>query len=230
MAITIDERYHQLIGSIREKTLACGRLPQEVTVVVVSKSYPVEQMEEVYRAGGRDFGESRVQEALEKIPHLPKECRWHLIGNLQSNKVAKAVSLFPLIHSVDSPELAKKISQASQAQEKTISILLQVNTSGEKTKQGLSPKEWETQLEKVIDLSHVNIAGLMTIGPNLEDSQIIRKSFRELYELREKWSKRMKNPQTFRHLSMGMSNDYLIAIEEGATLLRLGHAIFGPRS
>jgi pyridoxal phosphate enzyme (YggS family) len=227
--MNIETHYCQVAHTVREKALACGRRPEEITLIAVSKTFPFESIQSVYQEGGRDFGESRIQEALEKISQMPKDCKWHLIGTLQSNKVNKAISAFQLIHSVDTPLLAQKISEASQAKGIMTSILLQVNTSGEKTKHGLSPEEWERALERINQLSHLRIEGLMTMAPYTEDEQVIRACFHHLYQLRESWRKQMKNPAIFQHLSMGMSHDYLIAIEEGATLVRVGSAIFGAR-
>lgn len=224
--MTNSTHYSEIQNKVQEKALACGRRPDDITLIAVSKTYPIEEIKAVYQEGGRQFGESRVQEALAKIPLMPEDCVWHLIGTLQSNKVAKAVSAFRLIHSVDTPELAQKISQASQSKGIVTSVLLQVNTSGEKTKHGLSGEEWQKQLEEVNQLSHLRIEGLMTMAPDVEEKKVIRACFRELYQWRERWCKEMKEPAIFRHLSMGMSHDYEIAIEEGATLLRVGTAIF----
>lgn len=228
--MSFDTHYCKIAQLVQEKALMCGRRPEEMTLIAVSKGCSIESIQSVYQEGGRVFGESRVQEALEKIPYLPKECQWHLIGNLQSNKAAKAISAFQLIHSVDTYELARKISQASQAKGMTASILLQVNTSKEKTKHGLCAKEWERVLDEVNQLSHLRIEGLMTMAPYIEDQQIIRACFQLLYQLREAWRKQMREPKIFQHLSMGMSHDYLVAIEEGATLLRVGSAIFQNHS
>lgn len=148
---------------------------------------------------------------------------------MQSNKAAKAVSSFQLIHSVDTPALARKISQAGEARGFGTSILLQVNTSGEASKHGLSDEGWEAALPEMNQLPFLKIEGLMTMAPLTEDQTVIRTCFRNLRELRDQWSTRMKDPAAFKHLSMGMSHDYLIAIEEGATLLRIGTAIFGER-
>lgn len=226
--MSIGGHYSRVAQEVREKALACGRQPQEMTLIAVSKTHPLASIQSVYQEGERDFGESRVQEALEKIPCLPKDCRWHLIGTLQSNKILKAISAFYLIHSIDTPLLAQKVSQASQAKDVTTSILLQVNTSGEKSKHGLSAEEWKRSFDMINRLSHLRIEGLMTMAPYTEDQQVIRTCFRKLYQLRENWRPQMRDPKIFHHLSMGMSNDYLIAIEEGATLLRVGSAIFGP--
>ena len=218
--------YVQVRQSIKERALACGRDPQEITLIAVSKNYPVEAMSSVYQEGCREFGESRVQDALQKISQLPQDCHWHLIGSLQSNKVGKAITSFHLIHSVDTPQLAQAISRASEAKGIVPSILLQVNTSGEATKHGLSAEEWERQLDFVNQLTHIKVEGLMTMAPLTDDQEIIRSCFRQLYQLRERWQRCMRDSTHFRHLSMGMSHDYLIAIEEGATLLRVGSAIF----
>jgi pyridoxal phosphate enzyme (YggS family) len=225
--MSIETRYAQVAQEVREKALACGRKEEDVTLIAVSKTYPVESLHSVYQERCRDFGESRVQEAVEKIPELPSDCRWHLIGSLQSNKVGKAISAFHLIHSVDTPQLAQKISHASEMKGITTSILLQVNTSDEATKHGLSAEEWERSLEIVNQLPNIKVKGLMTMAPFIEDQQFIRLCFRKLYQLREAWRGKMREPFLFQHLSMGMSHDYLIAIEEGATLLRIGTAIFG---
>ena len=228
--MTIAKQYHQVLQKIREKALACGRQPEEITLVATSKNYPLENLASIYQEGCRQFGESRVQEAISKISQLPSDCCWHLIGTLQSNKISKVISSFHLIHSVDTPLLAQKISQASQNQGITTSILLQVNTSGEKNKHGLSGKEWEDALAFVDQLPCLRIEGLMTMAPYTEDSLVVRSCFQQLYQWRDKWQKKIKTPEIFQHLSMGMSHDYLIAIEEGATLLRIGTAIFHTQS
>lgn len=221
-----ETRYTQVTQQVKEKALQCGRKPEEITLIAVSKTYSVQSIQSVYQEGCREFGESRVQEALEKIPELPSDCKWHLIGSLQSNKVGKAIAAFQLIHSVDTFQLAQKISNVSEMRGMTSSILLQVNTSGEVTKHGLSAEEWERALDLVNQLPNIKVEGLMTMAPFTQDQQIIRVCFRKLYQLREVWRSQMKNPTLFHHLSMGMSHDYLIAIEEGATLLRIGAAIF----
>lgn len=218
--------YGSILEQVQEKAVSSGRNPQEIEIVAVSKFCPVETLESVYRQGCRNFGESRLQEALKKISSLPSDCIWHLVGTLQTNKVRKAISHFQLIHSVDDLPLAEIISEAGRSMGITTSILLQVNTSGEPSKQGLSPQGWEEALDIVNHLSHLRIEGLMTMAPFTEDEAIIRNCFRTLRELRDKWRPQMSDPSLFRHLSMGMSHDFLIAIEEGATLLRIGTAIF----
>ena len=196
----------------------CGRDPTGITLVAVSKGYPWEQVEQAYRLGCRDFGENRLLEAFEKKAQAPSDVCWHFIGNLQKNKVRKAVGAFVLIHSVDSLELAEKISECSEEQGIATKILLQVNTSGEQTKHGQTPEEWRRDLERVMSLRGVNIEGLMTMAPFVEDEGVIRKCFSDLHVLKQEFG--------LHHLSMGMSHDYPIAIQEGATLLRLGTVLW----
>lgn len=221
-------QYREILSQVREKALACGRSPDGIRLIAVTKTCSIDSIQTVYKEGGRDFGESRIAEALDKIPKLPSDCRWHLIGTLQSNKVAKAISSFALIHSVDTPALARKISQVSGEKGVVTPILLQVNTSHEPSKHGLRPDEWQSELEGINQLAHLRVEGLMTMAPYTEDKERIHQCFRTLYQCRGNWRGRMKDPEAFHHLSMGMSHDYLIAIEEGATLLRIGTAIFRP--
>jgi hypothetical protein len=218
--------YSRVLEDVRLQAEACGRDSGEITLVAVSKSEPISSIKEAYQEGARQFGESRVQEAFQKIPHLPSDCRWHLIGSLQANKVAKALAAFHLIHSVDSLYLAQKIDQAGKRTGATASILIQVNTSGEKSKHGLSPEEWAKHLDRLSELSNLRIEGLMTMAPLTDDQEVVRSCFSTLRSLREHWRPFMREPSSFRHLSMGMSHDYPIAIQEGATILRIGTAIF----
>jgi PLP dependent protein len=222
--------YSQVLNQVNKHAQACGRDPKEITLIAVSKTYPCSTIQEAYNQGCRQFGENRVQESLQKIPELPSDCHWHLIGTLQRNKISKALSHFQLIHSVDSPQLLEQIAQLSQSKGITTSVLLQLNLSGEKSKQGLSGEAWEKYLPSLIHLPSIQIEGLMTLAALTENQTTIRSSFVQLRQWHENWRPLMKDPTLFRHLSMGMSNDYLIAIEEGATLLRIGSAIFGARA
>lgn len=221
--------YQQVKQDVTRIARQCGRDPAEITTIAVSKTYPAEAIQKVYSAGCRDFGESRVQEVLQKIPMLPADILWHFIGTLQLNKVNKAVGHFSLIHAVDSFELAQKISSASLQRGLTTPILLQVNTSGEASKHGLTEESWRSLLESLCLLPALNIAGLMTMAPLVEDEAIIRECFRNLRLARDDFRSRVAKPEIFTQLSMGMSHDYPLAIEEGATLLRIGTAIFGER-
>lgn len=222
-----NSRYLIVLEQLHEKAVQCGRDPEEIMLIAVSKNRPVELLWQAYQDGCRHFGESRVQEALPKLPCLPADCLWHFIGTLQSNKAGKVIPEFCLIHSVDTLDLAKKISHISSTKSCTTPILLQVNTSLESSKHGLQASEWEKVLDEINELDHIRVEGLMTMAPLTEDQAAIRHCFRSLFQLREKWRRRMKDGARFHHLSMGMSHDFLIAIEEGATLVRIGAAIFG---
>lgn len=201
---------------IKAALLKAGRKLDEITLVIVTKNRLFEEILPLYQQGFLDFGENKVQEALSKMGS--ENIRWHLIGHLQKNKVKKVIGKFHLIHSVDSLELAECLSKASGEAGITTHILLQVNVSGEATKQGLSPHEWEKVRTAVLQLPHLAIEGLMTMAPLTEDTDLIHRVFRELRKMRDAWG--------LKHLSMGMSHDFEIAIEEGATLLRIGSAIF----
>jgi pyridoxal phosphate enzyme (YggS family) len=207
----------------------CGRNPQDIQLIAVTKTCPIEPIKQAYQAGCRDFGENRVQEALEKIPSLNPDIKWHFIGTLQSNKINKVIPSFYLIHSVNHVELAKKISDASEKKGVITPILLQVNLSEELSKHGLKAQEWRNKLKEVDQLPAIKLEGLMTIAPLTDEEKVIRQCFSDLRLLKEEFQNKVKNPAIFQHLSMGMSNDYNIAIQEGATLLRIGSAIFGNR-
>ncbi|MCE5319163.1 MAG: YggS family pyridoxal phosphate-dependent enzyme [Parachlamydia sp.] len=217
------DRYRHLLEEISETALACGRNPKEITLVAVSKGYPWDLVQPAYDAGCRVFGESRMQEALAKITAAPTDIHWHFIGTLQKNKVAKAIGAFSLLHSVDTPELALKISQCSEERGIVTPILLQVNTSGEASKQGLSEELWKPHLESIFQLPSIRIEGLMAMAPFVEEEKVIRSCFSRLRQIRDRY--RLSH-LSLRHLSMGMSHDYRIAVQEGATLLRIGTAIF----
>jgi hypothetical protein len=223
---TVPQRYLQIMQSIEQIAHSCGREPQEILLVAVSKSQPVSKILEAYEAGCRDIGESRVQESLHKLPDLPQDLNMHLIGTLQKNKVNHAVGNYSLIHSVENLDLAKKISEASLAHGLISSVLLQANTSGEQSKHGLSPAQWAPFFDELLQLQGIRLEGLMTIAPLTSDENIIRKCFADLRVMREAWQSQMSSPSHFKHLSMGMSSDYALAIQEGATILRIGTAIF----
>jgi PLP dependent protein len=207
-----------VLEKIKTASLKAGRSLDEITLIAVTKHHPLEEILPIYEEGIINFGESRVQEALPKMEDAPKFIHWHLIGHLQKNKVKKVIGKFHLIHSVDSLELAESLSRASGEGGITTNILLQVNVSGEAAKQGLSREEWEKVKREVCSLPHLKIEGLMTMAPLTEDVDLIRRVFRDLRKMRDVWG--------LKHLSMGMSHDFEIAIEEGATLLRIGSAIF----
>ena len=214
-----------VVRRIEKKAQEVGREPAELSLVVVTKGQSLAAIEALYQLGIRDFGENRVQEVLEKIEKSPKDIRWHFIGKLQKKKVSKVIGHFTLIHSVDTPRLAEKISNAGVERGVVTSVLLEANTSGEAAKSGLSPEEWKQEYGRLLDLDGIKISGLMTMASLHDSESEIRNCFSKLRQLRDKLQEIGGELPT---LSMGMSRDYPIAIEEGATLLRIGSAIFAP--
>jgi PLP dependent protein len=214
-----------------------GRDPAEVTLVAVSKTQPIELVQMAYRAGISDFGENRVQEALPKIDVLhPADLRWHLIGHLQSNKAGKASRVFDCIHSIDSLHLARVLNrnrlehiQNTSVHLDRLPVLLQVNVTGEESKEGVAVAEAPLLARQIAALPSLEIQGLMTIAPLVKDPEEARPAFRALRELRERLRDELPE-YSWRHLSMGMTGDYQVAIEEGATIVRIGRAIFGERA
>ena len=204
-----------------------GRTGEHVTIVGITKQFGPERVEEVIRSGIQDVGENRIQEFLEKKPLVRAACRWHLVGTLQRNKAAKAIGQFHLIHSVDSIQLAATLSRLGLEREKSSRILLQVNTSGEIAKHGLSPDEVVDRAGEISELPALEPLGLMTIGPLALDPAAIRRAFGKLKRLRDDIRRQLG--LDYRELSMGMSDDFELAIEEGATIIRLGTILLGPR-
>jgi pyridoxal phosphate enzyme (YggS family) len=214
---------------IAEAALRMGRAPEEITLVAVSKTMPVELVQMAYNLGVTAFGENRVQEALPKIAAFhPQGLSWHMIGHLQSNKASKVVSPFDCVESVDSLHLAQALSRHAGEQGKRLPVLLQVNVAGEASKEGLSPAEALELARQFLALPHIQVAGLMTIAPLVEDAEQVRPVFRELRLLRDQLRTELPS-SSWQHLSMGMTGDYRVAIEEGATIVRIGRAIFGER-
>jgi pyridoxal phosphate enzyme (YggS family) len=195
-----------------------------VKLVAVTKGRSLEQLMHLYERGQRDFGENRLPEAFEKMKNAPSDCRWHFIGSLQSNKVSKVVGEFSLIHSIDSLDLAKKISRASVNRHVETHVLLQVNTSQEASKHGMSPDELKGCFEEMIALPNLSVDGLMTMGPLSGDEARVRRCFAELKQLFDDLNRTLPRPMS--ELSMGMSQDYKIAIQEGATMVRIGSLLF----
>ncbi len=218
---TIEHNVAIIKDRIGQAALRSGRRPSEITLVAVTKMVDPPAVREAFAAGVRDFGESRVQEASEKIPILSPLCpdaRWHLVGHLQTNKARAASGLFHLIHGVDSHKLAEAISHHAAAD---VPVLVQVNVAGEAGKHGLPVPDTIPTLESIARLPRVRIKGLMTIAPYASDPEQVRPVFRRLRQMRDALG--------LEHLSMGMSDDFEVAIEEGATLVRIGRAIFGRR-
>jgi PLP dependent protein len=224
--MNILENYQRIVENIASTAYKCGRNPADIELVIVTKGQPWQSIHPLYQIGCRNFAESWIQEALPKIESTPEDINWHFIGSLQKNKVRKAVPTFVLIQSVDSYELALKISQCSQEEEVLTKVLLEVNTSGEVTKHGFSVNDVKSELEKMRVLPFLKVEGFMTMAPHTDDERLIRSCFSRLWHLRDEVVMQSEGMIDLPHLSMGMSNDYKWAIEEGATMLRIGTAIF----
>jgi hypothetical protein len=214
---------------IAEAAQRAGRSPDEITLVAVSKTKPLELVKMAYTLGVTDFGENRVQEAQTKIAAFqPQGLRWHMIGHVQTNKANKVVSLFESVQSVDSIHLAQALSQQASQQGKRLTVLLEINVAGETSKTGIPLAEASTVAQQIVALPGLDVEGLMTVAPLVENPEEVRPVFRTLRELRERL--REEVPQSrWEQLSMGMTDDYPVAIEEGATIVRIGRAIFGER-
>jgi PLP dependent protein len=217
-------------ASIADAAQRVGRNPEEITLVAVSKTKPIELIEAAFSLGITTFGENKVQEAQQKIATFhPTGIRWHMIGHLQSNKAGKASGLFDCIHSIDSWHLAQILNQHAEKNSTIQPILLQVNISGETSKEGLQAEETVEIARRIVSLQHLEVQGLMTVAPLVEKPEDTRPIFRALRILRD--TLRQEIPQCpWQQLSMGMTDDYHIAIEEGATIVRIGRAIFGERT
>lgn len=220
----------QVRAAIAQSAERVGRNPADVTLVAVSKTMPVELVQMAYNLGVTDFGENRVQEALPKIETFhPQDARWHMIGHVQSNKAKRVAGPFALVQSVDSLRLAEALNRHASEVGRRLPVLLQVNVVGEASKEGVSLDEAVELTRQVVALPSLSVEGLMTIAPLVENSEDARPVFRQLHLLRERL--RDEAPQsTWQHLSMGMTGDYRVAIEEGATIVRVGRAIFGERT
>ena len=225
--INIEANLNRVRNEIAQVAQVSGRNITHIELVAVTKTHSAEIVREAISAGQTLFGESKVQEARVKIPLLPSNLRWHFIGHLQKNKIRHALPLFEMIHSVDSLDLAQAIDRVAQEDGLHPRILLEVNVAGEGSKFGFKSATLRAQLESLLMLPRLSIEGLMCIPPLAEEAEASRKYFVELRELRDALEKEfeVKLPQ----LSMGMTNDYRVAVEEGATLVRVGTAIFGER-
>jgi pyridoxal phosphate enzyme (YggS family) len=224
---SVVERLNAVEQRVRAACLRAGRDPSRVSILAVAKTFGPEAVREAAAAGVTAIGENRVREAAEKIPLCPGHLDWHMIGHLQTNKVRPAVSIFGVIHSVDSRRLLEAVDRACAAQGKTMPVYLEVNVSGESSKFGFEPDEVPAVLEHGAGLAHVDLQGLMTMPPFSADPEDARPFFRRLRGLRDEWQAGLEIPLP--QLSMGMSNDFEVAVEEGATWLRLGSVLFGPR-
>lgn len=225
--MSLAENLDLIQQRIRAACERAGRDPDSVTLLAVSKTHPPETIREAADCGLLLFGENKVQEARAKIPLCPGKCRWHFIGHLQSNKVRDAVELFEMIQGVDSLNLAREINKRCEQASKRMPILLEVNVAGEASKFGYKPEQLLAELNELNTLPKIEIHGLMTIPPYTTDPEKARPYFRRVRELRMDCEKILG--ASLPHLSMGMSDDFEIAVEEGATMVRIGTALFGPR-
>lgn len=225
----IQENLEEVRENIRKACEKAGRSQKDVTLIAVSKTKPLFMLEEAYEAGARDFGENKVQEILEKCPKMPEDARFHMIGHLQRNKVKQVLPHAVLIHSVDSYRLAEQISQEAGKLGITAKILLEVNVAKEESKFGMMPEDVEEMAGQIAALPHLQIEGLMTIAPFVDDPEKNRPVFRKLYQLSVDIKKKNIDNVNMGVLSMGMTGDYQVAVEEGSTMIRVGTGIFGAR-
>ena len=225
----IKEQLEEVRKNIEEACKRAGRDPKEVTLIAVSKTKPVPMLEEAYEAGARDFGENKVQEIVQKKPELPEDIRWHMIGHLQRNKVHQVMGKAVLIHSVDSLRLAEQIETEAAKKDMVADILLEVNVAKEESKFGMMPEDVEEMAGQIAALPHLQIEGLMTIAPFVDDPEKNRPVFRKLYQLSVDIKKKNIDNVNMGVLSMGMTGDYQVAVEEGSTMIRVGTGIFGAR-
>lgn len=228
-AAEIKSNLSRIRRRIAEACETSGRDPTTVVILGASKGQPIERLRWAWDAGLRVFGENRVQEALEKIPQLPAEADWHLIGPLQSNKAKKAAPKFSTIHSVDRPKIAFTLDREAAAAGRSLQGFIEVNLGGEPTKHGFLPDALASRIEPLSELRALEIVGLMALPPFEERPEASRAWFRMLRQLRDDMCSRPEWSACPGHLSMGMSHDFDVAVEEGATHVRIGTALFGPR-
>jgi hypothetical protein len=226
--VSIADNLERVREKVAQVAAKAGRAVEEIELVAISKTHDAAQVREAIDADQTLFGESRVQEARVKIPELPSNLRWHFVGHLQKNKIRHALPLFELIHSVDSLALAKDINRIAEEDGLHPRVLLEVNVAGEGSKFGFTPEKLREDLESLLALPRLSILGLMTIPPIADEAEASRKYFVELRELRDRLQTEFH--VDLAQLSMGMTQDFAVAVEEGATLVRVGTAIFGERS
>lgn len=225
----IKDNMHIVEQNIAAACAKAGRDSSEVTLIAVSKTKPIPALQEAYEAGARDFGENKVQELMDKIPQLPADIRWHMIGHLQRNKVKYIVDKVYLIHSVDSVRLAEEISKEALKKQVEVNILVEVNVAKEESKFGTTTEEAIALVEAIALLPAIHVKGLMTIAPFVENPEENREYFRKLKQLSVDIMRKNIDNISMSVLSMGMTGDYAIAVEEGATYVRVGTGIFGER-
>ena len=228
MSDPLEQNYSRLRTEIRQAAEKAGRNPESVRLLAVSKKVPAERLRILWGLGHRLFGENRVQEARVKIPEMPSGGEWHFIGGLQTNKAKDAVEWFDVVESVDRLELAQELQKRAEAAGKNLKVLLEVNVGGEVAKHGAQPEDVPNLLSAVNGMSRLEVRGLMAIPPFRENPEEARPFFRKLREIRDRLEQ--ASGAGLPELSMGMSHDFPVAIAEGATWVRIGTALFGPRS
>ena len=228
--MNIEENVKKIRKIIKETAKKCGRKEDEIILLAASKTQPVEKIIKAYGAGIRYFGENKVQEGIKKIEALSdyKDIHWHLIGHLQTNKAKYAVKYYEMIHSVDRKNLVDELEKRAAKIDKIQDVLIEVNVGKEESKHGVFPEDLKSLFEYTLEKKHIKVHGLMCIPPYFEDKEKVRPYFRKLRELKEELEKSFN--VKLHHLSMGMSHDFDVAIEEGATIVRIGSAIFGERN
>lgn len=226
--MSIGHNLEKVRERIARACLRAGRNPAEVRLVAVTKTVPVDRIKEAMECGQQLFGENYVQEALPKIRELGPGIEWHFIGHLQSNKARQVVGKFQMIQTLDRASLARELDKRVM-ENNILEVLVQVNVAGEQSKSGVAPVGLESLLEEVAELKGLKICGLMTIPPLSEDPEQARPYFRKLRELRDRYRTQLGPPHSLEELSMGMTGDLEVAVEEGATIVRVGTAIFGAR-
>jgi len=227
--MNIKHNFLNIQNRIENACTRSGRNSSDVKIVVVTKTVQVPEICTVTKAGATIIGENRVQEAWSKYEQIGSRVYWHLVGHLQTNKVKKAAQFFDVIESVDSLHLAEEIDKRAKEAGRVIDLFVQVNTSGENSKFGMHPDDAENFITRLTHLKNIRVTGLMTIGAFLPDPEQVRPCFQKLKKLRNKINNKLIT-QNLTHLSMGMTNDFEVAIEEGATLIRIGRAVFGERN
>lgn len=226
----LKENLGNVEKKVNEACAKAGRKREEVTLIAVSKTKPVDMLQEIYDCGIRDFGENKVQEMCDKIEVLPDDIKWHMIGHLQTNKVKYIVGKTKLIHSVDSLKLAQEIQKQAVKKDVTVPVLIEVNIAEEESKFGIKKEETIDLVKSIAELDHVKIMGLMTIAPYVENPEDNRLYFRGIKQLSVDINNQNIDNVCMDILSMGMTGDYEVAIEEGATMVRVGTGIFGERN
>ena len=226
----LKDNFEEVEKKIQAACDRSGRRREDITLIAVSKTKPVDMLKEAYDFGTRIFGENKVQEITEKYDALPRDISWHMIGHLQRNKVKYIIDKVDYIHSVDSVRLAETIEKEAAKHNLTVKILVEVNVAGEESKFGLSPEEVLPFIEEISEFSHILVCGLMTIAPFVENPEENRPYFSRLRKLSVDIDSKKVNNVNMSMLSMGMTNDYEVAIEEGATMVRIGTGLFGARN